>query len=186
MTMTTADPAVLDVLAANHRRFLGFLAQRMGSEADAEDLLQDAYVKGLQRAGQLDDPESAVAWFYRLLRNALTDWYRHRGAEDRALEGYAAREDTVTDPVDPALFDAVCACALALTPTLKPEYAEIIRAVDLEDQPVGAYAGAIGISANNAAVRLHRARAALRQRVIETCGTCTEHYGVDCNCKGRR
>lgn len=183
MTMATADAAVLDVLVRNHERFLVFLASRMGSRHDAEDLLQDAYVKGLHKADELEHPESAVAWFYRLLRNSLTDWYRARGAEDRALTTYAAREDTIEDPLDPALFDAVCACALEIAPTLKPEYADIIRRVDLDELPVQAYAIEAGISPNNAAVRLHRARAALRERVIACCGTCTDHYCVDCDCR---
>ena len=184
MPQTHPDPAVLGVLVANHERFLAFLTPRVGSRVDAEDLLQDAFLKGIEHGGQLADPGSAVAWFYRLLRNTLTDWYRRRGAEDRALAGYAARDDTVEDPVDPALFDAVCACALALAPTLKPEYADIIRRVDLDDMPVKAYATAAGISANNAAVRLHRARDALRRRVVECCGTCVEHGCVACACGG--
>jgi RNA polymerase sigma-70 factor, ECF subfamily len=45
----------------------------MGSRADAEDLLQDAVVKGLTRGHQLEDAESAIAWFYCVLRNALTE-----------------------------------------------------------------------------------------------------------------
>ncbi|MEX0691304.1 MAG: sigma-70 family RNA polymerase sigma factor [Gemmatimonadales bacterium] len=181
--MTTADSVVMDVLVANHERFLTFLSTRMGSRADAEDLLQDAYIKGMEKGDQLEDPGSAVAWFYRLLRNALTDWYRRRGAEDRARINYAAREDLVEDPRDPALFDAVCACALELAGTLKPVYADVIRAVDLGDQPVKDYAAHAGISATNAGVRLHRARQALRERVIATCGTCGDHRCVDCSCR---
>lgn len=181
--MTTADPVLVDTLVANHQRFLAFLEQRMGSHADAEDLLQDAFVKGLERGRQLDDPDSAVAWFYRLLRNALTDWYRHRGVEDRAHARFAAREDLVDDPPDAELFDTVCRCALELAPTLKAEYAEALRRVELDGIAVKDYAIEAGISANNAAVRLHRAREALRTRVIEACDSCTEHGCLDCTCR---
>jgi RNA polymerase sigma-70 factor (ECF subfamily) len=183
MAMTAADSAVLDVLVANHERFLAFLANRMGSRADAEDLLQDAFVKSLDKVNQLEDPESAVAWFYRVLRNALTDWYRRRGAEDRALSRYGAREDTVEAPLDPALFDEVCRCALELAATLKPEYRDVLASVDLGDMPVKDYARTAGISPTNAGVRLHRARQALRERVVETCRTCSDHRCVDCVCK---
>jgi len=73
-------------LVEYHRRFLNFLAARAGSREIAEDLLQAAFVRGLERGGELRDSESAVAWFYRLLCNALIDFYRHRAAERRALE----------------------------------------------------------------------------------------------------
>ncbi len=78
-------PEVMQALVDNHRQFLAFLERRVESRADAEDILQDAFVRGLEKGGQLRDGESAVAWFYRLLRNAVVDHYRRRGAAGRAL-----------------------------------------------------------------------------------------------------
>jgi RNA polymerase sigma-70 factor (ECF subfamily) len=176
-------PELLDTLVANHRQFLAFLERRMGSRADAEDLLQDALVKGLVRGHQVTDPESVVPWFYRVLRNGLTDWYRRRGAEDRALAAWGGREDGVEAPRDEALFGEVCGCVLRLAGTLRPEYAEALRRVDVEGLAVKEFAAAAGITAGNAAVRLHRAREALRDRVIASCGTCAEHGCLDCSCR---
>ena len=56
----------------------------MGSRADAEDILQDVFVRGLGRAGEIRDEERAVAWFYGLLRNAVVDHWRARATRDRA------------------------------------------------------------------------------------------------------
>jgi hypothetical protein len=44
------------------------------------------------------------------------------------------------------------------------------------------YASETGMTANNAAVRAHRARQALRRRLAESCGVCAEHGCVDCSC----
>ncbi|MGZ8780019.1 MAG: RNA polymerase sigma factor, partial [Thermoanaerobaculia bacterium] len=57
-------------LVDSHRQFLGFLERRLNDRALAEDILQDAFVKSLEKAESIRDDESAVAWFYRLLRNA--------------------------------------------------------------------------------------------------------------------
>src|SRR4051794_13893898 len=57
--------AVVARLLANHRRFLDFLTARVGRREDAEEILQEAFVRGLQKAGEIRDDESAVAWFYR-------------------------------------------------------------------------------------------------------------------------
>ena len=123
--MTEAlTPEVVDVLVERHRRFLQFLEPRVGSRAVAEELLQAAFVKAVERGNELRDGESAVAWFYKLLRNALVDFYRHRDAKRRAMERHAS-ETQVTTERDPALDAAICECVHGLIPTLKAEYAEI-------------------------------------------------------------
>ena len=174
---------VVATLVEHHRRFRDFLERRVGSRATAEELLQAAFVKGLERGGDLRDAESAVAWFYRVLRNALVDFHRHREAEQRALERHAREIDTGTAE-DSDLHEAVCQCVHGLIPTLKPEYADILKAVEIDGQPIGAVANKLRITAGNASVRLHRARQALKGRLEAACGTCTEHGCLDCTCKG--
>ena len=175
-----SSPAVVESLVGNHRRFLAFLERRVGSRAVAEELLQAAYVRTLEKGGDLEEGEGAVAWFYRLLRNALVDHYRRQGAEGRALER-EAREASELGP-DPELTQTVCACIHDLLPALKPEYAEMVRQVDLEGRGVPEVAREAGITANNAGVRLHRARQALKKQLERSCGTCASHGCLDCTC----
>lgn len=172
-------PGVIDQLVASHRQFLSFLQARVSSRAAAEEILQSAFVRAVEKGGSIQESESAVAWFYRLLRNALVDHYRKNASESRALEGQA-REATGTFELE--LRDAVCGCMVTLLPTLKPEYAEMIRRVDLQEKPVAAVAAELEITANNATVRLHRARQALKQRLERSCGTCASHGCLDCTC----
>ena len=82
-------PDLTSRLVDNHREFLGFLERRLGDRALAEDILQDAFVKSLEKAGDVRDESSSIAWFYRMLRNAVIDHYRRRGTRDRALEALA-------------------------------------------------------------------------------------------------
>jgi len=176
-----ASPEVVAVLVENHRRFLAFLERRVGSRDVAEDILQDAFVRGLARARQLRDRESVVAWFYRTLRNALTDHWRRRGSERKVFEELVA--SSAAEPsIDPELMQTVCECATALLDTLKPEYAEALRRVDLDGLAVKQFAQENNLSPNNASVRLFRAREALRRHVERCCGTCAEHGCLDCAC----
>jgi RNA polymerase sigma-70 factor (ECF subfamily) len=64
---------VVQRLVDNHRDFRAFLAGRVANPADAEEILQAAYAKGLEKADTIRDDEGVVAWFYRLLRNAVID-----------------------------------------------------------------------------------------------------------------
>jgi RNA polymerase sigma-70 factor (ECF subfamily) len=177
-----AEPKVLQVLVDNHRRFLAFLERRVGSREAAEDILQEAFVRGLARAGTVRDHESIVAWFYRLLRNALVDHYRRAGAEQRALAYVSATADEVEPGPDEALQNELCACVSALLETLKPEYAAVVRRVDLEGATVAAFSREAGITPNNTAVRRHRAHEALKRQLALSCGTCATHGCLDCHC----
>jgi len=173
------SPEVVARLVDNHREFLAFLQARVSSRATAEEILQSAFVKALEKGGAIRDSESAVAWFYRLLRNALIDHYRHTASAGRALEREAAE---ALLPPEEDLRNAVCACMGTLLPNLKPEYAEVLRRVDLEQAPLASVADALSITTNNATVRLHRARQALKRQLERSCGTCATHGCLDCSC----
>jgi len=182
-TLSTS-PEVVAVLVENHRRFLDFLTRRVGSREVAEDILQDAFVRGLARADQLRDQESVVAWFYRSLRNALVDHWRKRGVERKVIDEGVELTDEMEPAADAELMNTVCACATSLLETLKPEYADALRRVDLAGVSVKAFAEESRMTPNNASVRLFRARQALRRQVERTCGTCAEHGCLDCTCGG--
>lgn len=169
------------MLLENHRRFLAFLESRVKTPQDAEEILQTAFGKVVERDPAVDD-KMAVAWFYKLLRNALVDYYRRQAAELRAID---SRSDLLVhgDAWEKDLEHTVCQCMGELIPTLKPEYAELLNRVELNGASLQETAAALGITPNNASVRLHRARLALKSRLEECCRTCASHGCFDCTCK---
>jgi len=175
-------PEVLRVLTQNHSRFLDFVERRVGSRDQAEDILQEAFVRSLSH-NPPDSSASATAWFYRVLRNAITDHYRRQGTQGRALDSYAAEADSTSESVDEDLESVVCACVTELVNTLKEEYATALRRVDLDGISVRQFAAESGITPSNAGVRLHRAREALRRQLARRCGTCLTHGCFDCQCQ---
>jgi RNA polymerase sigma factor (sigma-70 family) len=176
-------PPSVAALVDNHRALLGYLERRVGDRAIAEDILQDAFAKVVARPEQVpeDGDESAVRWFYRTLRNAAIDHFRRRGAADRAYEAFA-RELETHDTPSVEMEAEICACVSRLAATLKPEYAEALQAIEVAGTPVKTFAEQKGLSSGNAAVRVFRAREALKKRVTQSCGTCAEHGCMDCNC----
>lgn len=168
-------------LVENHRQFLAFLERRVGERALAEDILQDAFVKSIEKDEDVRDETSSVAWFFRTLRNAVIDHYRRAGSRSRALEAFARELEGASAP-PPELSDAICGCVSRLASTLKPEYEAALRRVDVEGVPVQAFASEAGITPNNASVRVFRAREALRKQVRTSCGTCAEHGCLECSC----
>jgi RNA polymerase sigma factor (sigma-70 family) len=182
LALESATPEGLRVLLENHSRFLAFLERRVGSRDEAQDILQEAFVRSLERAPLMEDTTSAITWFYRVLRNALTDYYRRQDSRGRAIDRLAAETDSTTEP-DKELEAVVCACVMGLLETLKPEYETALRRVELEGASVRSYAEEAGITPGNAGVRLHRAREALRKQLARCCGACLEHGCFDCACR---
>lgn len=172
------ETQLAEVLVANHRDFLRFVERRIGNRALAEEIVQDAFVRSLDRGDEIR--ESVVGWFYRVLRNAVIDRQRRQAVADRRLEQFAAELEAGESSVE--LTGVVCRCVAQLAETLKPEYADALRRVEVEGAAVKDYAEAAGISASNAGVRLFRAREALRKQLARACGTCAEHGCLDCTC----
>ena len=167
-------------LVLQRSQFLRFVQRRVESPATAEDIIQSAYIRAIEQAPTLREQESAAAWFYRILRNAVIDHYRHRAAEDRALERWA--QDLTEATPDPQTHEIVCECITEAILTMKPAYSEILRSVDLADTTLDTFAKKVGITAGNAAVRVHRARQALKKQLTQICGTCAKHGCVNCTC----
>jgi RNA polymerase sigma-70 factor (ECF subfamily) len=175
----------LEQLLARHDDFLRFLQKRVESRAVAEDILQSAFVRGIEKASTLRDQESIVAWFYRMLRNAVIDHYRSRDSSAHFLDEWPEGLDIPGQPVE-FVKNEICRCVNNVLVELKPEYRDALQSVDIEEHPVTEFAEQAGITANNANVRLHRAREALRKQVRTVCGTCADHRCVDCTCKHPR
>jgi RNA polymerase sigma-70 factor (ECF subfamily) len=168
----------LTALLENRRAFVAYVERRVGDRAVAEEIVQDAFVRSLNRGEELRD--TGLGWFYRVLHNAAVDHLRRRAIVNRHLEQFAA-ELATADPAGDAP-GVVCGCVTNLTGALKPEYADALRAIEIEATPVKDYAAARGISASNAGVRIFRARQALRRQIARVCGTCATQGCLDCSC----
>ena len=170
----------MSALSHSRQQFLGFLTQRLRDSATAEDILQSAYFKAIEHGQEIRDDDSTVAWFYRLLRNALIDHYRRSEVRYKADAQYASE---IPLTYETELKATVCACIGDVIRDLKSEYRDAIEGVDLGGQSVEDFAKANDITPNNASVRLHRARKSVARDLTAVCGSCAEHKCLDCTCK---
>ncbi len=175
--MSLRDPRLQD-LAARRAQYRAFVRRRLRTEADAEDLLQQALLRAAERIGTLQQDERLDAWFYRILRNTLADHHVREATR-------SARFELLPEDVAEASPEQVagCACALGFLDQLRPEQGELLRRIDLNDEPLADAARGLGITANNAKVRLHRARKALRERLQSCCGAGSFRACLDCSCE---
>jgi RNA polymerase sigma factor (sigma-70 family) len=181
--MQDADAAVRRALIESRNDLLKYLRRRLGSRDEAEEIFQQFSLRALGRASDLRDVNTVRGWLGRVLTSVIVDSQRHTtrkrrhetAIEQNHLETLVAEPDAESDR-------AVCACLYKLLPTLKPDYAEIIRRADILGEPRDRIAESLGTTLNNVSVRLHRGRQGLRERLEEMCLTCPVHGFLDCRC----
>lgn len=128
-------------------------------------------MRALKKADQLSNPRAARAWLFTIVRRVIAE----RNEAEPLKERPAEAERTVDG----------CDCIVAQVRSLPPAQAALLTRVVVEGVSVSALAEELGITQNNAWVRLHRARQALKAQVAEHCGTESLRQCLDCGCVER-
>jgi len=172
--------AIESTLIGSIDELLRYTKKRMGDDDLAADTLQLSLLKALRASESLRDDDKVFPWFYRILDNTIKDIYRGKKRERKYMEEYAGEIEHAARHEEK---NAICKCLLQLLPSLKPSYAEVIKALDLDEEAPEMVATRLGITRSNLKVRRHRARQQLRLRLEESCGICATHGCLDCMCK---
>ena len=176
--------AVRRALVTDQPRVLGFLIRRLRDRDTAGEVFQRFVLHALERSGEIRDPGAVHGWLGRVLASTLADHYRRAHRMQRHER--AVREADLTRLIaNPEQDDAAaaCVCLHLLLPGLRPAYAELLRRVDLQGEPRAQAAAKLHVDINNLNVRLHRARQALRRRLVAFCRTCPEDGFLACRCE---
>lgn len=172
------SPELTSILVQHRGEFLRYLQRRLGSRDDAEDVLQDFHMRVVVKAGQIRETGSTVAWLRTVLKSVLVDHFRRKAAERHAHHLMVAdwratiAEPAMTSAEEENFEHATCTCFYRLLPELKAEYADALSRVDLGQESREEAARALGVTAGNMRVRLHRARRALKRALERSCDQC--------------
>lgn len=142
------------------------------SDADADDLVQEAYARAMASAGRFRAGSNLKAWLFRILRNAWLDHERRRG-NDPAQPGSGLLEADAPDESAELLRDDLeltwlrRLVAADIEDALRKlsEEARTVILLDLEDLRDEEIAEVMGCSAGTVKSRLSRARATLRREL---------------------
>jgi RNA polymerase sigma-70 factor (ECF subfamily) len=156
--------AFQQIVDATSQKLVRLGARIMGNQADAEDVVQEAYVKAYRAltAGEFDRRSSTNTWLYRIVVNGAIDAKRSR----------SRRHETSDDvQVEPGWDGAAFAEArLALSELdqwlemLPPEQRAALVLQSMEGLNNTEIARVMGVSEGAVEQRLVRARATLRQK----------------------
>ena len=184
----------VDVASPTRERLVPFRSQvqrhilaMVRDQAEAEELTQDAYARALARIGQLRDPQAALAWLYRIATTVTLDRLRQRRPQTVALDeavltGEAAG-GTADGEREPSLLEALeqsemSECVQAYLAALPDDYRVAILLHDAHGLSNPEIAELLGCSLATAKIRVHRARARLRETLATACSFEVDERGV--------
>jgi RNA polymerase sigma-70 factor (ECF subfamily) len=140
-----------------------FLRHKLGEEGQAEDLLQDVFLRATQHLETFCAVENRRAWLFQVARNAVVDFYRrHRPADP--LPHDLAADAPEDDPLTP-----LCTCLVNQIERLPVPDREALRLSGLDGVPQKDVARTQGLSVSGAKSRVQRARVKLRDLIVDAC-----------------
>ncbi|MEJ8756277.1 RNA polymerase sigma factor SigZ [Pontibacter sp. H259] len=162
--------AVAPVFLAYEAQLKGFVQKRILDKEEANDILQQLYLKIYKNCEQLPEVKNIKAWLYQITRNAVYDFFREssRYQPISELELEELPDDTRHD------VEALVEPLISLLPD---EYAEALRLSELEGISQKEIATRLGISYSGAKSRVQRGREKLKALFMECCHLEFSHDG---------
>ena len=170
--------AVWAELYANIR---GFVGRRVREPADADDIVQEVFLRVHRALPSLRDADRLHAWIYQTTRRTIADHYR-APAQRREVPAGAAldlvsvdqRPGVAIDEHEESALQELTACLTPLLGNLAAADQEALRLVEFEELTQVEAAGRLGLSVSGMKSRVQRARVRLRSALEGCC-----HLAVD-------
>jgi RNA polymerase sigma-70 factor, ECF subfamily len=157
-----------------------FIRRRVTDDAEADDILQDVFLKVARRADALPVPEKLAGWIFLIARNAIIDRHRTRKKTEPVSELPAAETEATR-----AETDGLCGAFRRMIHQLPDPYREAIELVELEGVPQTDLAKRLGVSVSGAKSRVQRARRMLKQSLLDCCRFEFDRRGGVAECEPR-
>ena len=160
-----------------------FLRRRLPTDTDAEDVLQEVFLRITENVDQLQHAEKVRGWVYGIARRAVADFYRRR---ERQPEVSHSLDESSTDVKrssesfayddDHDVHEEVLSWLRPMIDELPEKYARPLRWADVDGLKQQEIADRLGLSLPGAKSRIQRARKKLGE-VLAAC--CAVEFGPD-------
>lgn len=154
-----------------------FIRSKVSSDEEAEDILQDIFIRIHQGIDKLRYEDRVQSWVFGIARRALVDHYRKKGRSKEQLEIDPVTKSAVEDPVlDLNEFDGshdvheeVLSWLIPMIDELPEKYAKPLKMADVEGKTQQEVADRLGLSLSGAKSRVQRAREKLGAVLAACC-----------------
>ncbi|HLH60559.1 MAG TPA: RNA polymerase sigma factor SigZ [Ktedonobacteraceae bacterium] len=149
-----------------HPRLKQFILRRIPDEEQAEDVLQEVFLKIHTHIATLRQEEKLQSWLYQIARNTITDYYRTPKATIDLSDALTLPEEPVVE--DDIVKDLIPAVK-RMVDSLPDEYRQAIIMTEYEGITQRELAERLGLSFSGAKSRVQRAREKLKAMLLDCC-----------------
>jgi RNA polymerase sigma-70 factor (ECF subfamily) len=171
------DKDAFGILVQRHEsKIYGLCLKMLGNPEDAEDVLQEVFIKAFQALPSFREEARFSTWLYRIAHNACLMRIRKKKLEtvslDRPLdveEGHIQRDvtDWSTDPRTDVMSEELSSVLTQHINELSPDNRIVFVLRDIHGLSTDDTASVLGLSVPAVKSRLHRARLYLRERLSD-------------------
>lgn len=170
-----------------HSELSRFVGAQTRNAADAEDVLQNVFLKIHARFETLKDPDKIRGWLLQIAKNAATDFYRARRFEAQLPEGFEPPVETEKSE-ERKCFNDASLCLLPLIDRLPLIYKTAVKLSELDGWTNKRVAQDEGVSLSAVKSRVRRGRKMIKKMLDDCCRFETDRLGrvIDCEPKRER
>lgn len=143
-----------------------YLVKRVSDPSIAEDLVQEIFIKALVAIESNRSPTNLSRWLYAVARTTVADYYRSVRFDVTELNDNLPDQQQNSDEL---LYQELAACLKPLVRQLPTIYRDTLIATDFDGQTMSSLAQEQGLSHSAIKSRASRARAMLREKLLECC-----------------
>ena len=159
-----------------------FIQRRVRDPHSAEDILQDVFLKIHTHIDTLRTQDRLTSWIYQITRNAIADYYRAQRPTSELSETLPVVEEVVDDDVVRELSP----CVSGMVAALPEAYREALRLTEYQGLSQKALSERLGISFSGAKSRVQRARAKIKEQLLNCCHFQFDYAGRIIDYQSRR
>lgn len=157
-----------------HKGLRAFILKRVNNDAEADDILQDVFLRVHRRLDQLQDPDRLLSWIFQITRHVIIDHYRSSGRRRESSVGLASDMGEVTasdslETVPNEVRTELSGCLRPMLEKLPLKYREAVNLVELEGLTNKEAASRLGISVAGMKSRVLRGRLHLKKMLDDCC-----------------
>jgi RNA polymerase sigma-70 factor (ECF subfamily) len=158
-----------------HDGLRAFIARRVANEAEADDILQEVFLRMHRKLASVKDPRRLTAWVYQITRHAIIDHYRSPARTRETAAGLAADLEDTFPSAAPSFEDAgrlhreLAGCLRPMIERLSPDYRQAVTLVELDGLTQQAAAKQMKLSVSGMKSRVQRGRRQLRAMLDDCC-----------------
>ena len=153
-----------EVWTAFRQRLYSYIRARSRSPQDAEDILQDVFVKVHLHLDRLQDDAHVTSWLYRVTHNTIVDHYRKKRPPPTDREPADCIE-----MADPIAEQRLAPFLRELIEELPAKYGDALKLTELEGLTQDEMGKRLGLSTSGAKSRVQRGRAMVREQLLDCC-----------------